>query len=160
MLIQHATFRRLCRARDLLHEVAAPLSIATVAAQAGISQFHFIRQFEAMFGTTPHQLRIQARIDRAKHMLTSDHASVTDVCLDVGFSSLGSFSSCFTRRVGMSPSDYRRHTRHVVQVQGVLLAPGCFSMLALLPMEAFRNFGEARLSGLGQALDSNERQSP
>jgi AraC-like DNA-binding protein len=140
MLIQDSTFKRLCRARDLLHEVAAPASIASLAAQARMSPFHFIRQFEALFGTTPHQLRIQARIDRAKHMLARDAGSVTDVCLDVGFSSLGSFSSLFTRRVGISPSDYRRR---FVQVPAWLLAPGCFSLLAFLPPEAFRNFGEA-----------------
>jgi AraC-like DNA-binding protein len=140
MLIQSATFRRLCRARDALHELEQPCSIAHVAAQAGISQFHFIRQFEAMFGVTPHQLRIHARIERAKHMLERDHASVTDVCMDVGFSSLGSFSSTFTRRVGMSPSEYRRQARQtaMVQVPGqLLIVPGCFGLLALLPRQAF-----------------------
>lgn len=140
MLIQGATFRRLCRARDLLHEVSEPLSVAHVAAQAGMSQFHFIRQFEAVFGLTPHQLRIQARIERAKLMLERDEASVTGVCMDVGFSSLGSFSSSFTRRVGVNPSDYRRFARRYVQVPGqLLLVPGCFGLLALLPREAFGN---------------------
>jgi AraC-like DNA-binding protein len=143
MLIQAVTFRRLCRARDLLHETSDPISIAGLAEQAGMSQFHFIRQFEAVFGSTPHQLRIQARIELAKRMLHRDRASVTDVCLDVGFSSLGSFSSSFTRRVGMSPSDYRRNMRALTQVKAQLIAPGCYAMLAFLPAEAFRNFGEA-----------------
>lgn len=108
-----------------------------------MSQFHFIRQFEAVFGSTPHQLRIQARIERAKHMLLRDEASVTEVCMDIGFSSLGSFSSLFTRRVGVSPSDYRRRMRAPTAVQAQLIAPGCYAMLAFLPPEAFRNFGEA-----------------
>jgi len=146
MLIQRATFRRLCRARDLLTEVTEPLSIAELARRAGMSQFHFIRQFEALFGTTPHQLRMKARIDHAKRMLSSDQASVTTVCMDVGFASLGSFSSLFARRVGMSPSEYRRVH---VQVPDQLLAPAhsCFGVLAQLPLEAFRNFGEATHPG-------------
>jgi len=143
MFIQGITFRRLCHARDLLHEIHDSISIAGLAEQAGISQFHFIRQFEAVFGSTPHQLRIQARIERAKDMLLRDEASVTEVCMDIGFSSLGSFSSSFARRVGMSPSDYRRSRRGLTQVQAQLIAPGCYAMLAFLPAEAFRNFGEA-----------------
>lgn len=143
MLIRGVTFRRLCRARDLLHETSGPISIADLATQVGMSQFHFIRQFEAMFGSTPHQLRIQARIELAKRMLLRDHASVTHVCMDMGFSSLGSFSSSFARRVGMSPSDYRRRMRASTRVDAQLIAPGCYAMLAFLPAEAFRNFGEA-----------------
>jgi AraC-like DNA-binding protein len=136
-----------------LHDVTEPTSIARLAAQAGVSQFHFIRQFEAVFGTTPHQLRIKERIERAKNMLLDDRA-VTDVCMDVGFSSLGSFSSSFARRVGMSPSDYRRRARRVVvQVPAQLLAPGCLSLLAFLPAEAFRNFGEAASARLVQDTD-------
>lgn len=143
MLIQGVTFRRLCHARDLLHETHDPISIAGLAQQVGISQFHFIRQFEAVFGSTPHQLRIHARIERAKGLLLRDDASVTEVCMDIGFSSLGSFSSSFARHVGMSPSDYRRSMRGLTQVQAQLIAPGCYAMLAFLPAEAFRNFGEA-----------------
>ena len=63
-----------------------------VAREAAISPFHFIRQFEAVFGVTPHQYRIGRRIERAKHLLAAGQHSVTDVCMEVGFSSLGSFS--------------------------------------------------------------------
>ncbi|HTU59945.1 MAG TPA: AraC family transcriptional regulator [Polyangiales bacterium] len=142
MLIRDTTFRGLCRARDMLHDLSEPTSIARLASQARVSPFHFIRQFEAVFGTTPHQLRIEARIQRAKDLLLHDR-SVTEVCMDVGFSSLGSFSSSFARRVGVSPSDYRRQAKRVVQVRAQLLAPGCLSLLAFLPAEAFRNFEEA-----------------
>ena len=142
MLIRDTTFRGLCRARDLLHDVGESASIARLASHAGVSPFHFIRQFEAVFGTTPHQLRIEARIRRAKDLLLRDRP-VTEVCMDVGFSSLGSFSSSFARRVGVSPSNYRRHAKRAFQVPAQLITPGCLSLLAFLPAEAFRNFGEA-----------------
>ena len=121
MLLRHDAFRRLCRARDLLVEVPEPpVSIEDVAREVGISPFHFIRQFEAVFGLTPHQFRIQSRLDRAKRLLAMGQHSVTDVCMEVGFSSLGSFSDLFTRRVGATPSAYRRRVRAMVQVPGTL----------------------------------------
>jgi len=69
-----------------------------------ISPFHFIRQFEALFGLTPHQFRIQSRLDHAKHLLAMGRTSVTDVSMEVGMSSLGSFSDLFARRAGATPS--------------------------------------------------------
>src|SRR5258708_3412243 len=102
MLITPATFQRLCRARERLHAIHEPLSINGLAAELGMSPYQFIRQFHALFGATPHQLRIQARIECAKRLLAQDR-SVTGVCMEVGFSSLGSFSSSFARRVGASP---------------------------------------------------------
>src|SRR5215471_5042853 len=102
-------FARLCRAREILSEVhEAPMTLEVIAREAAMSPFHFIRQFRAIFGDTPHQFRIQARLDRAKYLLAVEHDSVTDVCMEVGFSSLGSFSDLFERRVGMRPSAYRR----------------------------------------------------
>lgn len=144
-------FRRLCRARDLLSEVdaggdEAPISVAELASRVGISRFHFIRQFHAVFGATPHQLRIQARLDLAKNLLAAGHHSVSEVCVEVGFSSLGSFSTLFSRRIGTTPSDYRRRARAMVQVPGALpprLIPGCLTLMAWLPAGAFRNFREA-----------------
>ena len=97
-----------------------------------MSPFHFIRQFSALFGDTPHQFRIQARLDRAKELLALGNDSVTDICLDVGFSSLGSFSDLFARRVGMPPSAYRRRARSMVVVPGVVpqeLFPGCLTLM-------------------------------
>jgi AraC-like DNA-binding protein len=128
------TFLRLCRARDLLREVHdSPLTVENVARESGMSPFHFIRQFTALFGTTPHQFRIQARIDRAKYLLALGDDSVTDICMDVGFSSLGSFSHLFATRVGVPPSAYRRRTRPMVVVPGIpplQLFPGCLSLMA------------------------------
>jgi AraC-like DNA-binding protein len=137
MLLRHEGFRRLCQARDLLRELSDPSpSIAELARAVQISPFHFIRQFEALFGMTPHQFRIQARVDEAKRLLAIGNHSVTDVCMEVGFSSLGSFSALFTRRVGQAPSAYRRRVRAMVQVPGVLpadLTPGCLSLMSRLP---------------------------
>jgi AraC-like DNA-binding protein len=145
MLIRSETFGCLCRARELLCEDReSPPSIAEIAGQLEISPFHFIRQFQAVFGVTPHQLRIEARLERAKRLLALGRRSVTEVCLEVGFSSLGSFSSLFLRRVGASPSEYRR--RVMVQVPAATpaeLFPGCLSLMARLPPAAFRNFREA-----------------
>ena len=151
MLLRHEGFRRLCLARDLLREQREPSpSIADLARDLQISPFHFIRQFEAVFGVTPHQFRIQTRLDIAKHLLATGHYSVTDVCLEVGFSSLGSFSALFARRVGEPPSAYRRRVRTLVQVPGTLLTdltPGCLTLMGRLPASAFsrpvRSFREA-----------------
>jgi AraC-like DNA-binding protein len=143
MLLRHEGFRRLCRARDLLREVREPSpSIADLAREVHISPFHFIRQFEAVFGVTPHQFRIQTRLDAAKHLLAAGHLSVTDVCMEVGFSSLGSFSALFTQRIGETPSAYRRRVRAMVQVPGNVpadLRPGCLALLGRLPPSAFTN---------------------
>ena len=138
MLLSHDSFRRFCLARDLLAGEQS-LSIKNVAAQVRISPFHFIRQFEAIFGETPHQFRIRTRMDRAKLLLARGNHSVTDVCMEVGFSSLGSFSDLFARRVGMAPSVYQRRARVIVPVGGVVqpLFPGCLSLMAYLPAEAF-----------------------
>jgi AraC-like DNA-binding protein len=140
VLLTRATFGQLCRARDLLVEVRdQQLSINDIAKELQISPFHFIRQFEALFGTTPHQFRIQSRLDHAKLLLAKGRHSVTDVCMEVGFASLGSFSDLFARRVGLSPSAYQRSARVMVQVPGSFpqeLFPGCLSLLCSLPPSA------------------------
>lgn len=147
MLLRHEGFRRLCRARDLLREANEPAAtIEALARDIHISPFHFIRQFDALFGVTPHQFRIQARLDRAKELLALGQHSVTDVCMEVGFSSLGSFSTLFLRRIGESPSAYQRRMRPMVQVPGRLplsLTPGCLSLMAHLPVAAFSDSGRS-----------------
>jgi AraC-like DNA-binding protein len=124
---------RLCRARDMLREVHdAKLSLREVAREAALSPYHFIRVFKAVFGETPHQVRIAARLDRARHLLSVGEQSVTEVCIEVGFSSLGTFSHLFARRVGSPPSVYRRRIRSMVQVPGTIpgqLIPGCLSLM-------------------------------
>ena len=161
MLLRHESFRRLCRARELLcgagspsdiaggiaGDLDEPLSVEDVARAVAMSPSHFTRQFEALFGATPHQLRIQARLERARHLLAAGRHSVTEVCMEVGFSSLGSFSGLFTRRIGATPSAYRRRMRSMIQVPGApppALVPGCLSLMGHLPADAFRSSGEAR----------------
>lgn len=149
MLLRHDAFRRLCRARELLVEIPEEhLAIQTIAREIGISPFHFTRQFEALFGATPHQFRIQSRIDRAKLLLAKGEHTVSEVCFEVGFQSLGTFSDLFVRRVGFRPSEYQRRARVLVPSPGILpaaLFPGCLGLMASLPANAFRSFQEARL---------------
>jgi AraC-like DNA-binding protein len=133
----NASIARLARARDLLRNACdAPLTVADAAREAALSPYHFIRTFKAVFGATPRQVRIDARIEHARRMLAADGASVTEICNAVGFSSLGSFSHLFTQRVGVPPSAYRHNARMLVQVPGLLppqLHPGCFSLMAFWP---------------------------
>jgi AraC-like DNA-binding protein len=130
MLLEPDAFARLCRAKELLTQ---QVSVRDVARKSHVSPFHFIRQFKALFGVTPHQYRIEARLDEAKRLLRLGRLSVTEVCMEVGMSSLGSFSTLFSQKVGYAPSEYH----------GRAPAPGCLSMMAYLPDEAFRNFREA-----------------
>jgi AraC-like DNA-binding protein len=148
VLLRHEGFRRLCRARDLLLEVGeSPLSIKDLAREVRVSPFHLIRQFEALFGETPHQFRQSSRIELARRLLAAGQHSVTDVCMEVGFSSLGSFSVLFTRRVGETPSAYRRRMRPMVVVPGVVphqLTPGCLSLMGCLPPRDLRDLRDLR----------------
>jgi AraC-like DNA-binding protein len=141
--------RRLCLARDWLREDAETRSSVTqIARRAGIAPHHFIRLFRAVFGETPHQYRSLAQIERAKELLILSDQSVTGVCMAVGFSSLGSFSALFTRRVGVSPSAWqRRHHPAPGQPKEMpsALIPGCFSLMGQLPATK-GNFEEARKS--------------
>lgn len=135
MLIDPRTFRRLVAVREQL--VETDIALYELAAGMDLSPSRLIRVFTAVFGTTPHQLRTRARLDRARQQLARG-AHVTDVCMDAGFSSLGSFSALFTRWTGTAPSRYRR----LVQAPALPpLVPGCLGLLAALP----RNFREATI---------------
>lgn len=131
MQLDRVTFRSLVRARELLGDAELAMPVREVARRVAISPFHFIRLFAAVFGVTPHQFRTRARIERAKELLESGVKSVTDVCMEVGFSSVGSFSAMFSRRVGVAPSTYRG-APHAA-------APGCVTLMTQLPADAFRN---------------------
>lgn len=139
-MLTPAERQRLCRARDLLRETSdRPLSIRAVAAEAGVSPYRLIRRFHAVFGETPHQFRIRARLERARTLLLRD-LSVTEVCFEVGCSSLGSFSDLFARRTGESPSAFRRRMRPLVQVPGTMPPPlvaGCLTLMGLVPGRPF-----------------------
>jgi AraC-like DNA-binding protein len=103
-----AELAHLGRARDLLdREYARPLNVPAMARAALMSPSQFARQFRAAYGETPYAYLQTRRVERAMALLRQGALSVTDVCLAVGFTSLGSFSSTFTRLVGEPPSAYR-----------------------------------------------------
>jgi AraC-like DNA-binding protein len=128
-LVDAATFRRLNRARDLVHAHADDaLTLDDLARAAGLSRFHFLRLFRRAYGTTPAAFVQDVRIARARTMLERG-ASVTETCLNVGFSSVGSFSALFTKKTGRSPTAYRREVRRLVQIPDrlpLLVMPFCF----------------------------------
>ena len=96
------------RARNLIDaEYAAPLDVPALAKAAYMSPSHFSRRFRAIYGETPFSYLMTRRIERAKALLRRGDLSVTEVCLAVGCTSLGSFSARFTQLVGVSPSAYR-----------------------------------------------------
>jgi AraC-like DNA-binding protein len=138
---------RLGRARNMLCEtLERRLTIAEVAREAALSPCQFIRTFRAVFGETPHQVRIHARLELAKRMLATGDDTVTEICEAAGFASLGTFSHLFARRIGASPSAFRRQLRAQVQVPEDLqrtLYPGCFTLMAYWPDLSKRNFQEA-----------------
>jgi len=122
--------RRLLRARDAMDRAyAEPLDVRAVAAVAHVSEAHFIRTFRAVFGETPHRYLQRRRVERSMFLLRETNRSVTDVCLDVGFTSLGTFSRMFREIVGETPSHYR--TGH-----GPIVAPNCVQMAAMRPRVA------------------------
>jgi AraC-like DNA-binding protein len=103
-----ANLAHLRRARDLMdREYARPLDVPALAKAALMSPAHFSRQFRAAFGETPYSYLMTRRIERAKALLRGGDLAVTEVCLAVGCTSLGSFSSRFTELVGESPTSYR-----------------------------------------------------
>lgn len=104
--------RRLLRARDAMDRAyAEPLDVAAVAATAYISEAHFSRTFRAVFGETPHRYLQRRRVERSMFLLRETDRSVTAICFDVGFSSLGTFSRTFREIVGETASGYRLGAR-------------------------------------------------
>jgi AraC family transcriptional regulator len=101
-------YRRLYRARDFLDaSLEAHVTLADAAAVAYLSPHHFLRLFKKVFRETPHQYRGRKRMEKAQLLLLGTDQSITDICYNVGFESLGSFSWLFRRRFGQSPAQYR-----------------------------------------------------
>ncbi|WP_019932636.1 helix-turn-helix transcriptional regulator [Nocardia sp. BMG111209] len=114
---------QLRRARDLAdRNYADALDLAGLAAAAGVSKFHFLRCFAAVYGRTPAAYLAERRIERAQDLLRATNITVTEACMLVGYSSLGSFSRKFTELVGMSPSAYQAK----FSAEGAPRIPGCF----------------------------------
>ena len=117
-----ANLAYLRRARDLIdREYARPLDVPTMARRALMSPAHFSRQFRATYGETPYRYLMTRRIERAMALLR-EGMSVTDACMTVGCTSLGSFSSRFTELMGMTPSEYRSRDHHAVAAMPTCIA--------------------------------------
>lgn len=131
-----AKLASLRRARDLIdREYAKPLDVPALARAAYMSPAHFSRQFRAAYGETPYGYVMTRRIERAKALLRRGDLSVTDVCIEVGCTSLGSFSARFTELVGESPTAYRARNH-----EAIAAVPACVAKVRTRPS---RN-GEAR----------------
>ncbi len=127
--------RRMLRARDAMdRDYAKPLDIATLASIAYVSEAHLIRSFRATFGETPHRYLQRRRVERAMFLLRETDRDVTEICLDVGFTSLGTFGRTFHEIVGESPTTYRKRAADLRAV------PACFARAWTRPS----SFGEAR----------------
>jgi AraC-like DNA-binding protein len=126
--------RRMLRARDAMdRSYAQPLDLPTLARIAHVSEAHFSRTFKATYGETPHRYLQRRRVERAMFLLRATDRSVTDICLDVGFNSLGTFSRSFQAIVGEAPTAYRE--------RGPIMAvPNCFAMAWTRPS----SFGEVK----------------
>jgi AraC-like DNA-binding protein len=141
-LYDPATLARLCRARDYLaSRYDRRTTLEEVAREACLSPFYFNRLFLEVFGETPHEFLTRRRIERAKQLLLADHESVTDICYDVGYESLGSFSTRFRSLTGLSPLGFRREARRVFGGLGrrwaLYYIPACYqSFLFGPPMES------------------------
>lgn len=119
--------RRLLRARDAMdRSFAEPLDVPALAAIAHISPAHFARCFRSVFGETPHRYLQRRRIERSMFLLRETDRSVTAICYEVGFSSLGTFSRTFRAIVGDTPRDYRSGN-------GPIVAPNCVQLAAMRP---------------------------
>jgi AraC-like DNA-binding protein len=132
--------RRMLRARDAMdRDYAEPLDIPRLAKIAIVSEAHFIRTFRGTFGEPPHRYLQRRRVERAMFLLRETDRSVSEICLDVGFTSLGTFGRTFKQIVGESPTSYRRRATDLRAV------PACFAKAWTRPS----SFGGAR----PQALD-------
>jgi AraC-like DNA-binding protein len=124
---------RLNRARkfiDLCYDL--PLDLDEISSHACFSRYHFLRLFRRAFNKTPHQYLVERRIEKAKELLSGNDLRVTDVCFEVGFQSLGSFSSLFHKSVGHPPITFREKSRETRAAKRQI--PGCF--LVMYKMES------------------------
>jgi len=134
------------RARDLMdREYARPLDVPAMARAAFMSPAHFSRQFRAAYGETPYNYLMTRRIERAKALLRRGDRSVTEVCIEVGCTSLGSFSSRFTEIVGESPSAYRAGNHSALAA-----VPACYAKTVTRPSR----HRTRQPSGIGEAQAS------
>jgi AraC-like DNA-binding protein len=123
--------RRMLRARDTMDRAfAAPLDVPALARVAHVSPAHFSRQFRATFDETPHRYLQRRRVERAMELLRETDRPVTEICFDVGFNSVGTFSRTFREVVGEAPSRYRAR---IAADGAALRLPACWAMAWMRP---------------------------
>jgi AraC-like DNA-binding protein len=138
--------RHLLRARDIVDSgYTEPLDLEALAKAAHVSPRHFSREFRRTFGETPYQYLLTRRLERARHLLRSTDLQVAEICLEVGFTSVGSFTTTFRRHVGVSPTEYRRRNGGPSAADRI---PLCFAM-AWLRRPGVGAFREDTRSGGG-----------
>jgi len=121
-------YERLCRARDFIDLCYdLPLNLDDISSHACFSRYHFLRLFRQTFNKTPHRYLVERRLDKAKELLSSNDLRVTDVCFEVGFQSLGSFSTLFHKHVGHAPIAYREKSLESQAAKRQV--PGCFLVM-------------------------------
>lgn len=107
-MARSVSYEALWRARELIDtHYAEPLDLDELARAANFSRYHFLRAFRRAFQATPHEYLTRKRVERARELLAESELTVTEICFEVGFESLGSFSTLFHKMVGWSPSIYR-----------------------------------------------------
>jgi AraC-like DNA-binding protein len=115
--------RHLLRAKDLADaRYAEPLGVEEMAAAAGLSRAHFSREFRRAFGESPYSYLLTRRLDRAAALLRNTDRSVAEICLDVGLTSVGSFTTSFKRNFGKTPTEYRAS---FPPASAYAVVPGC-----------------------------------
>jgi AraC-like DNA-binding protein len=126
--------KSLANARDFMRSsYEVPLTLPDISTHANLSPYHFLRVYKETFRETPREFLTRLRIERAKTLLAKGSHNVSEACFEVGYSSVGSFSVLFARRVGLSPSEYRRYARSSVVVPREvrsLFVPSCFLSMA------------------------------
>jgi AraC-like DNA-binding protein len=129
-LVSNDLFVRLCRSREYLGDCAnAPVRLDSAARLAYLSKYHYLRMFATAFGETPLEFVTRVRMERARFLLMSSEWSVTEICLEVGYESLATFSNRFRRFAGYAPSELRRQSRksHAMpSLVAIYNVPACF----------------------------------
>ena len=138
----HVVNRRLLRARDRMDRgYADALDVEALAGSVHLSRAHFIRSFKETFGETPHRYLQRRRLERAMALLRETDRPVTEICVAVGFASLGTFSRTFRDIVGVSPSAYRQREQAAPRAAIRAGVPGCYARVWDRPSSTL---GEAR----------------
>ena len=123
-------YKKLCRAKEFMDErCCSPIDLDSIARQANLSVYHFLRVFSKVYCKTPHRYLTLKRIDKAKEYLALENHSITDICFDIGFESPGSFSSMFLKHTGLTPTEFRNSARRKIYMSVSFpekLIPACY----------------------------------